>query len=385
MFLPVAALALVIWLYLTLARGGYWRFDLPEPVRDSGALPAIVAVVPARNEAAVVGRAVKSLLDQDYPGHLHVVLVDDHSEDGTAEEALTAAARSLRPEGLTIRRSPALPPGWAGKVWAMRTGLEAAREVAPDAVYVLFTDADIDHPLAELRQLAARSEAERLDLNSAMVRLHCETFAERATMPAFVYFFRMLYPFRQVNDPGSAVAAAAGGVMLVRREALARIGGLAAIRNELIDDCALAAAIKSGGNRIRLDLAEEARSLRGYGTAGGVWRMIARSAYTQLRYSPLLLAGVALAMTLVFLAPPVLTMAADGPARWIAAVAWALMAASYLPALKYHGRSPLWAPALPLVAAFYLGATLDSACRHWMGRGGEWKGRVRTAGTDSFR
>jgi hopene-associated glycosyltransferase HpnB len=380
MFLPVAALALAIWLYLALARGGYWRFDLPEPVRDSGALPAVVAVVPARNEAAVVARAVKSLLDQDYPGHLHVVLVDDHSEDGTAEEALTAAARSLRPEGLTVRRSPALPPDWAGKVWAMRTGLEAARQAAPDAVYVLFTDADIDHPLAELRQLAARSEAERLDLNSAMVRLHCETFAERATMPAFVYFFRMLYPFRWVDDPGSAVAAAAGGVMLVRREALGRIGGLAAIRSELIDDCALAAAIKAGGHRIRLELAEEARSLRGYGSAGGVWRMIARSAYTQLRYSPLLLAGVALAMTLVFLVPPVLTVVADGPARWLAAGAWALMAASYLPALKYHGRSPLWAPALPLVAAFYLGATLDSARRHWAGRGGEWKGRIRATG-----
>lgn len=380
--MPVAALAFAIWLYLALGRGGYWRFDLPEQVREPDALPAVVAVVPARNEAAGVGRAVQSLLDQDYPGSLHVLLVDDHSEDGTAEEALTAAARSLRPEGLTVRRSPALPPGWAGKVWAMRTGLEAAREVVPDAVYVLFTDADIDHPPGGLRQLAARSEAERLDLNSLMVRLHCETFAERATMPAFVYFFRMLYPFRWVGDPGNAVAAAAGGVMLVRRDALDRIGGLAAIRNELIDDCALAAAIKSGGHRIRLELAEEARSLRGYRSAGGVWRMITRSAYTQLRYSPLLLAGVALAMALVFLVPPVLTVVADGPARWIAASAWALMAASYLPALKYHGRSPLWAPALPLVAAFYLGATLDSARRHRMGRGGEWKGRVRRAGAE---
>ena len=259
----------------------------------------------------------------------------------------------------------------------MRTGLEAAREVAPDAVYVLFTDADIDHPPDGLRQLAARSEAERLDLNSAMVRLHCETLAERATMPAFVYFFRMLYPFRWVNDPGSAVAAAAGGVMLVRREALERIGGLAAIRNELIDDCALAAAIKSGGNRIRLELAEEARSLRGYGTAGGVWRMIARSAYTQLRYSPLLLAGVVAGDDA---GVPRSAGPDDGGGRPGAVDrggAWALMAASYLPALKYHGRSPLWAPALPLVAAFYLGATLDSARRHRMGRGGEWKGRVR--------
>jgi hopene-associated glycosyltransferase HpnB len=385
MLMPVAALTLVIWLYLALGRGGYWRFDFPEPVRERDALPPVVAVVPARNEAAVAGRAVHSLLDQDYPGSLHVVLVDDHSEDGTAEVARLAAASSLRPDRLAVRRSPALPAGWAGKVWAMRTGLETAREIAPDAVYVLFTDADIDHPPGGLRQLAARSEAERLDLNSAMVRLHCETLAERATMPAFVYFFRMLYPFRWVNDPGNAVAAAAGGVMLVRREALDRIGGLAAIRNELIDDCALAAAIKAGGHRVHLELAEEARSLRGYGSAGGVWRMITRSAYTQLRYSPLLLAGVALAMTLVFLVPPVLTIMADGPARWMAAAAWALMALSYLPALKYHSRSPLWAPALPLVAAFYLGATLDSARRHWMGRGGEWKGRVRIMGADSSR
>jgi hopene-associated glycosyltransferase HpnB len=376
MVIFISALALVIWVYLLAGRGGYWRFILPEPVREAGSLPSVVAVVPARNEAAVVGRAVASLLNQDYPAPLHVVLVDDHSEDGTADIARAAAAGSLRPEGLTVHRSPALPPGWAGKVWAMRTGLEAV----DDANYVLFTDADIEHPPGGLRQLVARSEVERLDLNSLMVRLHCETFAERATMPAFVYFFRMLYPFRWVNDPHRPIAAAAGGVMLVRRAALERIGGLSAIRGELIDDCALAAAIKTGGHRIRLELADEARSLRGYGSAGNVWRMIARSAYTQLRYSPLLLAGVAMAMTLVFIVPPVLALTADGAARWMAAAAWALMAASYVPALKYHGRSPLWAPALPLVAAFYLGATLDSSRRHWAGRGGEWKGRVRTAG-----
>ena len=232
---------------------------------------------------------------------------------------------------------------------------------------------------AGLRQLVARSEAERLDLNSLMVRLHCETFAERAAMPAFVYFFRMLYPFRWVNDPGRPVAAAAGGVMLVRRAALERIGGLAAIRGELIDDCALAAAVKAGGHRIRLELADEARSLRGYGTAGGVWRMIARSAYTQLRYSPLLLAGVALAMTLVFLVPPVLALAADGAARWMAAAAWALMAASY----RAGAEVPRPIAALgagPAAGGGVLpGATLDSARRHWAGRGGEWKGRVRPA------
>jgi hopene-associated glycosyltransferase HpnB len=375
MIAAISALSLIIWLSLLAGRGGYWRFSLPEPVRDAGGLPDVVAVVPARNEAAVVGRAVASLLNQDYPASLHVVLVDDHSEDGTADVARAAAAGSLRPEGLTVERSPALPQGWAGKVWAMRTGVEAA----PDAAYVLFTDADIEHPPGGLRQLAALSEAEGLDLNSLMVRLHCETFAERAAMPAFVYFFRMLYPFRWVNDPGCGIAAAAGGVMLVRRAALERIGGLEAIGGELIDDCALAAAIKAGGHRIRLELADEARSLRGYGTAGNVWRMIARSAYTQLRYSPPLLAGVALAMTLVFLVPPVLTLAADGAARWMAAAAWALMAVSYMPALRYHARSPLWSPALPLVAAFYLGATVDSARRHWIGRGGEWKGRVRPA------
>jgi hopene-associated glycosyltransferase HpnB len=374
----ISTITLIIWLYLLLGRGGYWRFGLPVPVREASGLPGVVAVVPARNEAAVVGRAVASLLDQDYPAPLHVVLVDDHSDDGTAEAARVAAAASLQPEALTVCRSPALPPGWAGKVWAMRAGLEAVLEVALDAHYVLFTDADIEHPPGGLWQLVARSEAERLDLNSLMVRLHCETFAERAAMPAFVYFFRMLYPFRWVNDPGRKVAAAAGGVMLVRRAALERIGGLAAIRGELIDDCALAAAVKAGGHRIRLELADEARSLRSYGSAGNVWRMIARSAYTQLRYSPPLLAGVVFAMTLVFLVPPVLTLAADGAARWLAASAWALMAASYLPALKYHDRSLLWAPALPVVAAFYLGATLDSARRHWVGRGGEWKGRVRT-------
>jgi hopene-associated glycosyltransferase HpnB len=380
MMIVVSALALIIWIYLLLARGGYWRFGIPRPVRETGGSPAVVAVVPARNEAAVVGTAVASLLDQDYPAPLHVILVDDHSEDGTAEAAKAAAAGSRRPDGLTVCRSPALPQGWAGKVWAMHTGLEAAAGVAPEAAYVLFTDADIAHPPDGLLPLVARAEDEGLDLNSLMVRLHCEIPAERATMPAFVYFFRMLYPFAWVNDPHRPIAAAAGGTMLVRREALQRIGGLAAIRSELIDDCALAAAIKAGEpHRIRLDLAGEARSLRGYGSAGGIWRMIARSAYTQLRHSPPLLAGVFLAMTLVFIVPPVLALGADGAARWMAAAAWLLMAVSYVPALTYHGRSPLWAPALPLVAAFYLGATLDSARRHWVGQGGEWKGRVRSA------
>src|SRR4051794_9534673 len=263
----IAALALIIWLYLLAGRGGYWHFGISEPVRQVGGTPGVVAVVPARNEAAVVGQAITSLLNQDYPGPLHVVLVDDHSVDGTADVVLAAAAGSLRPEGLTVCRSPALPPGWAGKVWAMRTGVAAAHNAAPDAEYVLFTDADIEHPAGGLRQLVARSEVERLDLNSLMVRLYCETFAERAAMPAFVYFFRMLYPFRWVNDPRRPIAAAAGGVMLVRRAALERIGGLSAICGELIDDCALAAAVKAGGHRIHLDLADEARSLRGYGSA----------------------------------------------------------------------------------------------------------------------
>jgi hopene-associated glycosyltransferase HpnB len=264
-----------------------------------------------------------------------------------------------------------------GKVWAQAEGLCAARHAFPQARYLFLTDADIVHDRLALRRLVARAEGGRFVLTSLMVRLRCVSLAEKALMPAFVFFFAMLFPFRLVNQPGSPVAAAAGGCMLARADTLAAIGGIAAIKGALIDDCALAAAMKARGP-IRLDFALHSFSLRGADGWSGIWNMIARSAYTQLRCSPWKLAGAVAGMLWLFAAPPALALA-PAPAAWLARAAWLLMAAIYLPMLRYYRRSPLWAPALPLVALFYLGATLASAWRHRHGRGGQWKGRAQAA------
>jgi hopene-associated glycosyltransferase HpnB len=298
---------LLAWLALALWRGGFWRVRFPAACPEPTAWPAVVAVVPARDEADVIAPALASLLGQDYPGPLHVVVVDDHSADGTAAVAAECAQRLGQASRLTVVHARPLPRGWAGKVWAQAEGMAALEDRFPDTAYVLLTDADIAHERQSLRQLVARAEAQRLVLGSQMVRLRCESPAEQALVPAFVFFFAMLYPFARVNTPGSRAAAAAGGCMLARADALAAIGGLAAIRDALIDDCALAAAMKPHGP-IRLDLAQGSRSLRAYGWTG-FWNTIARSAYTQLRYSPWRLAATVAGMLLLYAAPPVLAVA----------------------------------------------------------------------------
>ncbi|MGJ7917034.1 glycosyltransferase [Massilia sp. LXY-6] len=366
---------LLAWLVLALLRGGFWRVRLPAPRSEPARWPPVVAVVPARDEAELLGAALGSLLTQDYPGAWHVIVVDDHSSDGTAAVAGATARRLGLERRLTVVRARPLPPGWAGKVWAQAEGMAVLAERFPGTVYVLLTDADIAHAPSMLRQLLARAEAEQRVLSSLMVRLRCDSKAERALVPAFVFFFAMLYPFDWVNQPGSRSAAAAGGCMLARLDALAAIGGLAAIRGALIDDCALAAALKRRGP-IRLDLADSSRSLRAYGWRA-FWNMIARSAYTQLRHSPWRLAATAAGMLLLYAAPPalLLLLGPGSPAGAMAGAAWLIMAAIYCPMLRYYGRPLLQAPALPLVALFYLGATLASAWRHLHGRGGQWKGR----------
>ena len=366
----IAALA---WGWLLAFRGLFWRIDaipqLPEPVR----WPPVVAVIPARNEAACIGETVRSLLTQDYPGPLSVVVTDDGSEDGTADKARAAALDLGATERLTIVSAPPLPEGWSGKMWAQEQGLAEAATRHPDAELYLLSDADITHGPGQLRRMVARLEAERLDLASLMVHLSTGSLVEKAVVPAFVFFFRLLYPFRWVADQTRATAAAAGGYMLIRRVMLERIGGISAIRDALIDDCALALKVKRAGGRLTLDLADETRSSRRYEGAGELWMMIARSAYTQLDYSPLLLAGTAVAIIVGFLLPPLWAVTGSLPAI----IAWAAMSIAYAPMLRYH-RLPIWAaPLLPLVAIFYLGATLDSARRHWMGKGGQWKGRAQ--------
>jgi hopene-associated glycosyltransferase HpnB len=329
------------------------------------AAPAVAVVVPARDEADVIAASVGSLLVQDYPGPYRVILVDDVSADGTA-----AVARALPgAERLTVIDGKPRPAGWAGKLWAVAQGVDATTEEL-----VLLTDADIAHDPRHLATLVAQAEATDADMVSEMVKLNCASPAERALVPAFVYFFALLYPFSWVNDSLRATAAAAGGTVLIRRRALDRIGGIDAIRGALIDDVALAAAVKKGG-KIWLGHSALARSIRPYPGFADVWRMVARSAYVQLHYSPALLAGTTLGLALLFLVPPVAAIWFESPLGW---VAWLLMSASFWPMLQRFGLSMAWAPLLPVIALFYLAATIGSAADHYCGRGVVWKRRAYT-------
>jgi hopene-associated glycosyltransferase HpnB len=371
-----AMISLAIWLYLLLARGGFWR-ERPRPAPSPpGRWPEIVAVVPARDEAETIAIAIGSLLRQHYPGRLSVVLVDDQSSDGTAALARAAANEIGAVDRLTVITARKLPNGWTGKLWAVSEGLRHVEESGSAAELILLTDADIAHHEDNLAELTARILADRLDLASLMVLLRCESFAERWLVPAFVFFFEKLYPFAWVNDRRKSTAAAAGGCMLLRRTALHRIGGIASIRGALIDDCALGAKIKAGGG-IWLGLTDRTRSLRRYPRLGDIWRMIARTAYTQLEHSPILLVIAVLGLFFTYLLPPLLVVVAGGVTVLVALAAWLGMSIAFIPTLRLYRRSRFTALLLPLIALFYLAATLDSARRHWQGRGGEWKGRVQ--------
>jgi hopene-associated glycosyltransferase HpnB len=327
-----------------------------------------------------------ALLGQDYPGPLSVVLVDDGSTDGTAEVATKLAAEAGRP--LRVIAGSAKPDGWAGKVWAMAQGLRAAEVAREPGSYVLFTDADIAWAPGTLRALAAAAQADDRDMVSQMALLRTAAGWERVIVPAFVYFFAQLYPFRRVNVPGSRTAAAAGGCMLVRREALERSGGLTPIRGALIDDVAMGTMIKRQRGRTWLGLSRQVVSVRPYPGLASLWQMVARSAYTQLNYSPVLLAGTLLGLVFLYVLPPAgalagLALLAAGPATApviLTAAAglagWALMSLSYLPMLGVYRLSPLRAPSLPLIALLYAAMTADSARRHYTGRGAEWRGRA---------
>jgi hopene-associated glycosyltransferase HpnB len=377
----LSCLSLLIWCVLLFFRGGFWRARPAAPLASAprDGWPAVAAVVPARNEADVIAQAVSTLLAQEYPGPFHVIVVDDHSTDGTADAARAAALQLQCSDRLTVLTAKPLPPGWSGKVWAQSQGIEAVRTLGLPADFLLLTDADIGHPTDAVTQLVARADAEQRDLVSLMVRLRCDSFWEKALIPAFVFFFAKLYPFSWVNNPRNKTAAAAGGCMLVRRTALEEAGGIESIRAELIDDCSLAARIKhrsEGRHPIRLDVAARSVSLRPYENPGEIWNMIARTAFTQLRYSGWLLAGTLAGMTIIYLIPPIAALVL-GPLCWPAWLAWAAMCCAYAPMLRYYGRSPLWAPFLPLVALFYVGATFASAVRYWRGKGGQWKARVQ--------
>jgi hopene-associated glycosyltransferase HpnB len=374
-------LALAVWLVQLAARGGFWRANqrLPAEAPSLAAWPDVVAVVPARNEAASIGQTVRSLLTQDYSGMFAVVLVDDQSDDATAFEAREVARELGAEDRLTVIAGAALPEGWTGKVWAVEQGVRHASATFA-APYLLLTDADIVHDGAGLRRLVAKAELESHDLVSLMALLHCRAGWERLLIPAFVYFFQMLYPFPLVNKQSSRVAAAAGGCMLVRTAALARAGGIAAIRGALIDDVALARLLKDRGGKIWLGLSASVRSVRVYATLGEIWSMVARTAYAQLGYSPLAVAGTVVGMLLVFAAPPVVgLLGVLGEHRVAAAtgvLAWGIMIYTYRPTLKLYGEPPSVASLLPFAGILFTAMTVYSAWRHWRGRGGAWKGRA---------
>jgi hopene-associated glycosyltransferase HpnB len=376
--LSLAALSLAIWLYLALARGAFWRL---RPFDDDRAQhtpprnwPRVIAIIPARNEAATIGATIVALARQDYPGDFSILLVDDHSEDATSTLALRAAQEHGATSRLQVHSASALPAGWTGKLWALHEGVKAVASSAP--VYFWFSDADIVHAPDTLRRLVASAEQDKLDLVSLMVLLQANTLPERAAIPAFLFFFLKLYPPRWTADPRARTAGAAGGCVLLRRESLERIGGFAAIRGEVIDDCALARAIKRiGGGRIWMGLTRASVSLRAYRSFAEVRDLIARTAFTQLNYSALLLLGTLAGLFLTYIAPVALLFAHDSATRILALAAWLLMSFLFLPTVRFYRLSLLWAPLLPLTTAFYAYATLLSAVRFYLRRGAQWKGR----------
>jgi hopene-associated glycosyltransferase HpnB len=371
--------SLLVWLVLTFFRGAFWQlrtFDIDasgeDPRRD---LPVVTAIVPARNEVETIARCVESLVGQDYPGEFQIIVVDDRSEDATGARAASAAQSAGAAERVVIVQATEPQKGWSGKLWALQQGVGRAAGISPE--YFWFTDADIEHAPDTLRRLVARAERERLDLASLMVLLQAKTVPERLLIPAFLYFFLMLYPPKWITRAYSKTAGAAGGCILLRTEALERTGGMAAIRGELIDDCALAGAVKRSGGSIWMGLTRKSVSLRTYLRFGEIRDLIARTAFTQLGYSTMALLGTIVGMLLTYLVPVVLTFHPHALIWRLSLAAWALMTLTYLPTVRFYRLSPLWAPLLPLAAAFYSYATWLSAVRYWLGRGGQWKGRTQ--------
>jgi hopene-associated glycosyltransferase HpnB len=379
-WLAIISLSLVIWLYLLLFWGRFWLADqnLNEDLQLT-TYPLVKAIIPARNEAEAIAICLKSLLEQDYVGDFSVVLVDDNSSDRTAEIAKETAAELKQLNRLTIIQGRPLIAGWKGKLWAMKQGIDYTKQLPAQPDYYLLTDADIQHDRANLKQLINHAETANLDLVSLMVLLRCQSFWEKLLIPAFVFFFQKLYPFPWVNNPQKSIAAAAGGCMLIRRQVLESIGGIEVISQALIDDCALAKAVKQKHN-IWLGLTSTTKSLRAYDDLKTIWDTIARTAFTQLNYSGLLLVGTLLGMSLVYLTPPTITIIAIFNSNWLLLTlglcTWLLMSIAYHPTIKLYQISPLWTLTLPIIALLYNLMTIDSAIKYWQGKGGSWKGRT---------
>lgn len=379
LLIVLATISLLIWIVLTFFHGGFWqvqRFNADMQAMEAPIKwPRVLAIVPARNEAETISKVVESLLKQSYPGEYRVIVVDDHSEDSTVTLAQNAAKSAAATQLLSVSSAAALPPGWTGKLWAMQQGVGSETNFSAD--YFWFTDADIVHAPDTLKRLVARAEKQHLDLTSLMVLLQAKSIPERLLIPAFLYFFLKLYPPQWIAEAKAKTAGAAGGCILLRQAALERIGGLAEIRAAIIDDCALARAVKRSGGAIRMGLTRNSVSLRAYRSFREIRDLIARTAFTQLGYSSVFLLGTLAGMLLTYVAPVAFSFSTQ-PVVWrLGWAAWTLMTISYLPTVRFYGLSPLWAPALPVAAAFYSYATWLSAVRYCLGRGGQWKGRAQ--------
>jgi hopene-associated glycosyltransferase HpnB len=371
----VATLSAVTWSYLALARGSFWRIKnaKPDASDKAGFSGGVVAVIPARNEAELIGPVVTSLLNQCVA--MPVLLVDDESSDGTADVARRASEKAGKADALIVIQSKPLPAGWTGKLWSMHQGIERARALNP--AWLLLADADVLHGAETVASLGLIASHGHYDLVSFMVKLHCESLPEKLLIPAFVYFFFMLYPPAWIRDTRRSTAGAAGGCMLVRAETLERAGGLEAIRGALIDDCSLARLLKQHGGRLWIGLADQSQTLRRYETFSDVEHMVSRTAFNQLKHSSLLLLCTIAGMVITYLAPPLLLLTHSRLAIFMGAAAWAAMTMTYSTMVRYYRLNPAWALTLPLAALFYLGATMHSAVKYWNGSGGDWKGRVQ--------
>ena len=375
--LSLAILSAAIWLYLVIARGNFFHLrpfddDLASHTSPA-AWPSVTAIVPARNEAATIAQSITSLLRQNYPGEFRIVVVDDHSEDLTAHLAEQAAAQHNAAACIEILHAAPLPQNWTGKLWALQQGVTITASAAP--AYFWLTDADITHAPDTLTRLVSRAEQNHLDLTSLMVLLQARTFAELATIPAFLFFFLKLYPPKWIASATARTAGSAGGCILLRRKALEQIGGFSAIRSEVIDDCALARAVKRSGGKIWMGLTRASISLRAYNSFAEIRDMIARTAFTQLRYSMVLLLGTLVGLMLTYIVPIALLFAHNNVTRTIALLTWLTMSLLFLPTIRFYRLLPHWAPLLPLTAAFYAYATCLSAIRYYSNRGAHWKDR----------
>lgn len=377
----IAIASLFIWLGLLLFWGQFWLGVRLSPNQKTlKSYPNVWAVIPARDEADVIAQSLNSVLNQDYPGSLSVVLVDDKSTDDTAKIALENTNNVAKNRQFHLVSGQPLPPEWKGKLWALNQGINYAKKQSNSPDYILLTDADIKHHKSNLTELITKAENENLDLVSLMVFLRCQSLWEKLLIPAFVFFFQKLYPFKLANKPQSFIAAAAGGCILIKADIIEKLGGISSFKNALIDDCTLAKKVKLHQGKIWLGLTDKTISLRPYDSLKSIWDMVARTAFNQLNYSWLLLIGTVLGLTLVYLVPPVAIiwgfMTPSTMLIIIGSITWLLMSIAYFPTIKLYQLSPLWSLCLPAIAILYGLMTIDSAIKHLQGKGGFWKGRV---------